>query len=204
MARTASQERRDEKRILKLRKNTQRAERAYDNETSQLRSMKAANARLLEQGLPKRYTMRQFREQRAKADAALGRWKARRQKYERAVKSEAERDRTEDAPRNPRAYVRAYGGARITIATLNYLQRIRWGGSFNGPASGVRTYAEQARLYALYLSGRGNPAYPPTSPRANHMERNIRRDGFHAGDTNRAIPGYYERYSNEPWHREKR
>lgn len=55
---------------------------------------------------------------------------------------------------------------------LKKARRKGWDGHINGPRGGARTYAQQASLWAAYLAGRGNPAFPPWGP-SRHLRRNI-------------------------------
>lgn len=60
-----------------------------------------------------------------------------------------------------------------------------WSGRLNGPATGLRTRAQQQRLYRLFLAGRGEPAFAPDGP-SRHMISNTRGSGwFHAVDATR-------------------
>jgi hypothetical protein len=51
-----------------------------------------------------------------------------------------------------------------------------WQGYVNGPRGGLRTYLQQAQLYALYRAGRGAPAFPPNGP-SRHLIRNVKKKG---------------------------
>jgi hypothetical protein len=59
---------------------------------------------------------------------------------------------------------------------LHGARRRGWQGYINGPRGGLRTYLQQAQLYALYRSGRGAPAFPPNGP-SRHLIRNVKKKG---------------------------
>lgn len=103
--------------------------------------------------------------------------------------------------------------ARVTFAWLWLLTECRrrgWKGGINGQRGGLRTYAMQAALYALFLSGRGAPAFPPNGP-SRHLIRNVGVDGWKQAvdgseiDELIRIAGelgvrLHRPYAHEPWH----
>lgn len=85
-----------------------------------------------------------------------------------------------------------------------------WKGGVNGKRGGLRTYAQQASLFALFKSGLGAPAFPPNGP-SRHLIRNVRDHGWKqavdVSDPEGLIRAAAKRgvvlhrpYQGEPWH----
>lgn len=85
-----------------------------------------------------------------------------------------------------------------------------WNGGVNGKRGGLRTYAQQASLFALFKAGLGSPAFPPSGP-SRHLIRNVRGRGWKQAvdvtDPEGLIGAAAKRgvvlhrpYSGEPWH----
>ncbi len=68
-----------------------------------------------------------------------------------------------------------FDGALVSRPWLWLLSQARasgWPGHVKGPASGLRTYAQQDALFHLYLAGKGAPAFDPDGP-SRHMITNL-------------------------------
>ena len=86
-----------------------------------------------------------------------------------------------------------------------------WKGGINGPRGGLRSYAQQAALYAMFRAGIGNPAFPPSGP-SRHLIRNMKARGHWSMAVDVSEPQQLIRiasklgvalhtpYPNEPWH----
>lgn len=108
-----------------------------------------------------------------------------------------------------------FDSARVSYAWASLLAAARyrgmWDGKVNGPLSGVRTYAEQAKLWHEFLAGRGAPAFAPDGP-SRHMKANYAPLGpwAHAVDVSRPRQliaaakrlgvNLWQPYAGEPWH----
>lgn len=78
-----------------------------------------------------------------------------------------------------RARYHQFDNAKVTYEWLWLLTKARqngWKGSLTGPATGLRTYQQQARLYNLFIRGQGAPAFPPNGP-SRHMIFNVKVRG---------------------------
>lgn len=104
--------------------------------------------------------------------------------------------------------------ARVTKEWYVLLTKVRergWRGRLDGRRKGLRTYAMQAALWALFQAGLGPPAFPPNGP-SRHMIRNVRKVGgwYMAVDTTHAADlvahashlgvRLHRPYGGEPWH----
>ena len=72
-----------------------------------------------------------------------------------------------------------FDSAQVTFEWLWLLTEARkhgWKGTLGGPATGLRTYEQQKRLFSLFMTGRGAPAFSPDGP-SRHMIRNVKRRG---------------------------
>ena len=107
-----------------------------------------------------------------------------------------------------------FGEATVPRSWLWLLRKARhrgWNGWVNGPRGGLRTYAQQASLYALYKAGRGAPAFPPWGP-SRHLVRNVKKKGgwyaaMDVSDPEGLIDAaaklgvrLHRPYPHEPWH----
>lgn len=72
-----------------------------------------------------------------------------------------------------------FGSGTVNFTWLWLLESARrhgWKGALNGPSTGLRTYNQQAKLYNLFITGKGAPAFPPNGP-SRHLEKNVKRLG---------------------------
>lgn len=108
----------------------------------------------------------------------------------------------------------SFGQAKVNRSWYWLLMGARrrgWVGSINGPRGGLRTYLQQAQLYALYRSGRGAPAFPPNGP-SRHLIRNVKKMGQWSAAVDVSDPvglinaaakmgvRLHRPYPHEPWH----
>lgn len=107
-----------------------------------------------------------------------------------------------------------FDGAKVNGLWYLLLKNARkngWDGRLNGPRSGARTRIIQAALYALYLAGRGAPAFHPNGP-SRHLRKNIGKgkrwrqavdvsdaDGLIAAAAKDGVK-LHRPYPHEPWH----
>ncbi len=100
---------------------------------------------------------------------------------------------------------------RAWLWLLRTARRAGWSGHLAGSRTGLRTYAQQAALYQLFLEGRGAPAFPPWGP-SRHMIHNVMRLGTWAQAVDTQDVGtlisiarrhgihLHTPYASEPWH----
>lgn len=108
----------------------------------------------------------------------------------------------------------SFGEAKVSRSWLWLLTEARkagWRGWVNGPRGGLRTYLQQAQLFALYRSGKGAPAFPPNGP-SRHLIRNVKKKGgwYQAVDVSdpqgliaaakKKGVELHRPYPHEPWH----
>ena len=94
---------------------------------------------------------------------------------------------------------------------LTECRRRGWRGGVNGRRGGLRTFAMQASLYALFLAGKGAPAFHPRGP-SRHLIRNVKKRGGWSQAVDCTDPEglirqarelgvtLHRPYPHEPWH----